>query len=306
MRGYDGVEYGPADEATLRRWCAERRVISSTPVREESGEWVKAANLPVLREFFASGDSHHTLWPTSVIPSSFSSVLWALGLGWSLLWKNWTVVIPVWAFVLLLNVGSGLFGAAGSILSLLASGPLFTGFARVLISSAQGQGSFNEIGYGFRRFMVSSPVHWLRQLVFFLGMLAVVFLIFPDKGQDLMILAREQTLPNDEMVTTLGPMVLSILAYYLLVYAFFWWADLSLAWSQTECMLGALRECVITWLKNPVPCLMFLTSMFLSILISALLLLLPMLVLGPWICFSVAIWFMNWKKSQTLTSSSVS
>ncbi|MFO0963612.1 MAG: DUF4339 domain-containing protein [Phycisphaerales bacterium] len=49
----DGNCYGPADDATIRRWIAEGRVIAQTPVgHSKDGPWTEARAVPTLAALF--------------------------------------------------------------------------------------------------------------------------------------------------------------------------------------------------------------------------------------------------------------
>jgi hypothetical protein len=78
--GGNGQTFGPVDLATIHRWVAERRVISTTPVGQSAtGPWRDAALFPEFASAFGAepmpdappvGDAHRTAPPTGTTPSS--------------------------------------------------------------------------------------------------------------------------------------------------------------------------------------------------------------------------------------------
>lgn len=78
--GGNGQTFGPVDLATIHRWVAERRVISTTPVGQSAtGPWRDAALFPEFASAFGAepmpdappvGDAHRTAPPTGPTPSS--------------------------------------------------------------------------------------------------------------------------------------------------------------------------------------------------------------------------------------------
>ena len=81
--GGNGQTFGPVDLATIHRWVAERRVISTTPVGQSAtGPWRDAALFPEFASAFGSepmpdapavGDAFRTAPPTG--PSSTASTV---------------------------------------------------------------------------------------------------------------------------------------------------------------------------------------------------------------------------------------
>jgi hypothetical protein len=50
VTGSDGIEYGPVDDATLKSWAGEGRVIPNTKVRDVMSQQVyRATDMPVLK-----------------------------------------------------------------------------------------------------------------------------------------------------------------------------------------------------------------------------------------------------------------
>lgn len=297
IRGYDNQEYGPVDLPTLRRWCAERRVVADTPIREEFGLWKPA------QEFLELSDLMGT-WPSIVPPpvwdarwfGGIASVIWAFATGWGLLRKNWQTIVPAWFLVVVFVVSSGMFGPGGVILTLLASGPLYTGLARVLLGAARGSAVFFDVVYGFRRFFPSAPVHWLRQVFLYFCVFAAAPL-YQESLQSLMEIVRQGKIPTQEELNMPGlvPFVLAIVGSYVVSHAFFWWADLSLAWSERAGMLESLKDCVVVWVRSALPALLFFVSYVGGFVVSMPFAMIPMLLLGPWYCLSVALWYYSWK-----------
>lgn len=81
--GGNGQTFGPVDLATIHRWVAERRVISTTPVGQSAtGPWRDAALFPEFASAFGAepmpdsppvGDAFRTAPPTG--PSSTASTV---------------------------------------------------------------------------------------------------------------------------------------------------------------------------------------------------------------------------------------
>ena len=81
--GGNGQTFGPVDLATIQRWVAERRVISTTPVGQSAtGPWRDAALFPEFASAFGAepmpdappvGDAFRTAPPTG--PSSTASTV---------------------------------------------------------------------------------------------------------------------------------------------------------------------------------------------------------------------------------------
>jgi hypothetical protein len=78
--GGNGQTFGPVDLATIHRWVAERRVISTTPVGQSAtGPWRDAALFPEFASAFGAepmqdappvGDAHRPAPTTGPTPSS--------------------------------------------------------------------------------------------------------------------------------------------------------------------------------------------------------------------------------------------
>jgi len=50
MRGADGGEYGPVDEATMTTWIQEGRANEETAIKKDEADWVEAAQLPEFHD----------------------------------------------------------------------------------------------------------------------------------------------------------------------------------------------------------------------------------------------------------------
>ena len=78
--GGNGQTFGPVDLATIHRWVAERRVISTTPVcQSATGRWRDAALFPEFASAFGAepmpdvapaGDAPRTAPPTGPSPNA--------------------------------------------------------------------------------------------------------------------------------------------------------------------------------------------------------------------------------------------
>ena len=144
--GSNGQTFGPVDLATIHRWVAERRVISTTPVGQSAtGPWRDAALFPEFASAFGAepmpdappvGDAFRTAPPTG--PSHTASTVPAN-------WPPDMIAIP--------QLVSGIFNIVAAV------GWAFTCFGIILSIPLTILGVYELIAYSRAR--TADPVKYL-------------------------------------------------------------------------------------------------------------------------------------------------
>jgi len=191
--GADGREYGPVDEATIRRWIAENRANAQTRVQAEGAtEWTPLAEVAVFAAALAAGAAAPPPPPPSPAAPRGSAeaareaqdllardlsldVFGCVGRGWDLVQNHFWETVAAWGIVLIIGTAVGLIPYVGFPASILLACVFHGGLYWFFLKKSRGLPA--NIGDAFSGFSgvalgqllllgVVSTLLWMTGLLF--------------------------------------------------------------------------------------------------------------------------------------------
>ncbi len=313
LQGGDGKEYGPVDEAAIRSWIEDHRVIGSSLIKPEGGEFAEAKNLSQFASYFTSGDYHEVTHVPGVDTAKALKESWHIFLkdplryyGLILVFWGACIVLALLPEVLglalaplvgsssLRELGTGLLSLA---MNLLFTGPLLVGCYRFLLRGVDGgKPGLEQLVFGFRSDVVGKAIG--VQVVKFIVMSCVVVagiiaaaLVALALGLSTNIkpeLIAKNPFEHAEWIVLFVGAVLVVAFLVMLVVTLMIFVEFLLADESQESFVGLFTKSSQLALSKVAPLAWYFTVLSLIWLLSFVCLVIPALLLAPWLMLSMA------------------